>query len=1069
MPVFRFLPWARKMKKIVLVVAACLAVLAGLVFVLPIAVNSAGLRTALSDQLSRVSGARIALNGPIHFSIFPDFGVVVEDFGYSTGDGTLEVTSERSVASVALLALLSGQIQVTGIELRNPRIMLGTSTTPAQAEPAAAAGEDIFRVVAGYLENVSIDHLTVTDGEVTSTTDGNATPIASDIDLRLSIPGIAAPASLAVSAVVDGSRMEVGAEIGSLRDLLARQPARFSLSAKADRPVHPALADVAASGSIQLAEDGSYRIAGGEIASIGQKMQLDASYTPGDQPFVVARIQAGSLSYADFAPGTEASAGSAAPGNASSGTPDLSALKSLNADIELYAQSVAVGDAVARDVVIAAKLDNGKLISTLDSTDIAGGSLIASMALDANAVPSVSSGSLNLTAIDIDQLLALAGQEAPVSGALSSELNYAFKGLDVTSIRNSLNLRGTASIAGGRVSVPQLASIAGQGAGTIENLTGSVRIEDILKPMAVSGTARWNGEPVNFASSFTATDLLWAQASTISLNVESAPLNASFSGTLTPAGAVSGKADVTAPSLTRALSWMGQTVGTPLGRFAFSGNLSAGDSQFAVTESSIRLDDIAANGTLSIAMQGKPSITANLSVDTLDFSALMGSGGSDQPASSGPAPIDLSMLRLFNADIRLAANQLGHGKVRMGPATASLTVADGVARLNVPQAGFYSGVISADITANGAGNVPAIDLVAAMEGVEALPLLTDAAGFDRVEGKLKASMQVSGAGSDSQAFARSLNGPVSVVATDGAIRGIDVAGLVRNVRSLIGSGYAQDANARTEFSELSIPVTITNGVARADDIRVLGPFVRMSGAGTVDLGEQTVDMRLDPRVVGSLDGQGGDFDVSGLGMPIMITGPLSGPRIYPDLSAILADPGRALQALTELGGGVGELAGNASGLLDGLGETLGGETGTLGNTMLNDAIGQMLGDSGQAGTQGTATGSQTLLDNVLGGALGQQFPGLSQQGGTQQQPDMPTGSIPATAAPVNVPLPRPDPRGPAPVPSFAPAPQPAPQPTPTQQLIDLVAPQQPEPLPAPAQDPAGNVDPLEGLFNQLGF
>src|SRR5690606_25747505 len=137
------------------------------------------------------------------------------------------------------------------------------------------------------------------------------------------------------------------------------------------------------------------------------------------------------------------------------------------------------------------------------------------------------------------------------------------------------------------------------------------------------------------------------------------------------------------------------------------------------------------------------------------------------------------------ADIRLAANQLGYGKVRMGPATAALTVTDGVARLVVPQAGFYDGTVTADITANGAGSVPAINLTAAMEGVQAFGLLDSAAGFDKIEGRLKASVQVTGSGADTQAFARSLNGPVNVLVTDGAIRGIDVAGLVRNVRSLI--------------------------------------------------------------------------------------------------------------------------------------------------------------------------------------------------------------------------------------------------------------------------------------------
>lgn len=1048
------------MKKILWAAGISVAVVAGAIFILPMAVSSNGMRTALADQLSRISGAEITLNGPVQFSVVPDFGIVVEDIGYATPDGAFAVTSERSVASVALLPLFTGQIQVTGIELRTPRILLGQGSVATEAAPSAAPADsgDIFKTIAGYLENISIDHITVTDGAVAMRSGGETSPIASDIDLRLAIPGVDAPASLDVAATMDGNRMELTAELGSLEDLLGRAPSRFSISAKTSQPAHPALADLKASGSIQLAEDGIYRIAEGEVDSAGQKMQLDLHYAPGDRPSVVARVKAGSLAYADFVP---VQSGETPETTASAGPVDLSALKSLDADIELYAEALSVGDAVARDVVLSAVLNSGKLIATVDSTAIAGGSLVASMALDANAVPSVASGSLNLTTIDIGQLLALAGQDAPVRGALSSELQYAFKGLDAAAITNSLNLRGSAAIANGRVEVSQLAAIAGEGANVIDGLTANVRIEDMTRPMTVSGAARWKGEDVRFNTSLTASQLLWGETSNVAVSVETRPVNASFSGTLTPSGRVTGRAEVASPSLSQAMTWLGQNPGTPLGRLAFSGGVDVDGPSIALTDTRLQLDDIAASGALSLALSGKPTLTANLAVETLDFSTLIGSGGDAPAAATGPAPIDLSMLRLFNADIRLSANQLGYGKVRMGPATAALTVSDGVARLAVPQAGFYDGVISADITANGAGNVPSISVVAGMEGVKALPLLSDAAGFDKIEGRLKASVEVSGAGGDSYALARSLNGPVNLVVNDGALRGIDVAGLVRNVRSLIGGGYSEDSNARTEFSELSIPVVITNGVAQASDIRVLGPFVRMSGAGSVDLADQTINMRLDPRVVGSLDGQGGDFDVSGLGMPIMVTGPLSGPSIYPDLSAVLADPNRALQALTQLGGGVGELAGGASNLIEGLGTALGDQTGTVGNTLVNDALGQVFG-----GQNPTTGGEGGLLNNVLGNALGQQFPGLLPP--AQNPGPVGPAPVPPPTSSTIPPLPPVDPRGPQPVPSAPqPPPQPAPPPaepvppSPEQQLFDLLAPQ-------PAQD-GQSVDPLQGLFNELGF
>jgi uncharacterized protein involved in outer membrane biogenesis len=443
------------MKKLVVAAAVVLLALAGTVFLLPLALSSDTLRGALARQLSEASSAQISLNGPIHFSVVPDFGIVVEDLTYASGEGAVSVSAARSVASVELMPLFSGQIRITGFELQSPRIVLADiAPVEAGAAPEPAAGEngDLFKIVAAYLERLSIDRLDIADGEIARKREAIIEPIAEDIDLTLSVPGISQPASLAVSGTVNGNRIELAGEIGSLRDLLGRQPAVISLSMKTEQPPHPTLADVSASGSIQLADDGSYRITGGDIDSIGQTMRLDASYVPGERPFLMARIAADTLTYADFEPTKSGAIGDA--GEATSGSvggPDLSALKTFDADVELRAGAIEAGEASARDVVIGVRLQSGQLDTTLSSSQIAGGSLTASMHVDVNPDVPQASGSLNLASIDIESLMSLAGQQAPATGQLSSQLLYAFYGADAQAIRNSVNLKGEVSIAGGRV------------------------------------------------------------------------------------------------------------------------------------------------------------------------------------------------------------------------------------------------------------------------------------------------------------------------------------------------------------------------------------------------------------------------------------------------------------------------------------------------------------------------------------------------------------------------------------------------------------------------------------------
>ena len=193
------------MRKAVLAVGLIVIALAGLVFLLPMAINSDTLRTALARQLSEASGAQIALNGPIHFSVVPDFGIVAEDLSYTTADGALSATAERSVASAELLPLLSGQVRITGIELKSPRIVLADAAAPAEPEPAAvppAGGDDVFKTIAGYLERLSINNVVVSDGEVARNNGGAVDVVASAIEIHLSAPGISQPASLSVSGLM---------------------------------------------------------------------------------------------------------------------------------------------------------------------------------------------------------------------------------------------------------------------------------------------------------------------------------------------------------------------------------------------------------------------------------------------------------------------------------------------------------------------------------------------------------------------------------------------------------------------------------------------------------------------------------------------------------------------------------------------------------------------------------------------------------------------------------------------------------------------------------------------------
>jgi AsmA protein len=125
----------------------------------------------------------------------------------------------------------------------------------------------------------------------------------------------------------------------------------------------------------------------------------------------------------------------------------------------------------------------------------------------------------------------------------------------------------------------------------------------------------------------------------------------------------------------------------------------------------------------------------------------------------------------------------------------------------------------------------------------------------------------------------------------------------------------------------------------------------MTGVGTVDLGTKMLAFRVEPKLVMTTEGQGRAADPVGFGIPVIIDGSWSEPRIYPDVAGILDNPDEAYARLKEMGKGLfgpDGLGGSGSGG-GGLSDMLGGKLGeTLGN-LLQQGLGQ---GSNQKSNQG---------------------------------------------------------------------------------------------------------------------
>ena len=137
-----------------------------------------------------------------------------------------------------------------------------------------------------------------------------------------------------------------------------------------------------------------------------------------------------------------------------------------------------------------------------------------------------------------------------------------------------------------------------------------------------------------------------------------------------------------------------------------------------------------------------------------------------------------------------------------------------------------------------------------LEGVSAQPLLKDALGFEWLEGRSTIAVALAGQGVSERQIVETLNGKVDMATVNGAIDGIDVAKILRDIEQGRFGGLGASAGEKTPFSELAGTFTIANGVADNQDLRLVSTSLRVTGAGSFNLPARSLDYTVRPKIAG---------------------------------------------------------------------------------------------------------------------------------------------------------------------------------------------------------------------------
>jgi AsmA protein len=421
------------------------------------------------------------------------------------------------------------------------------------------------------------------------------------------------------------------------------------------------------------------------------------------------------------------------------------------------------------------------------------------------------------------------------------------------------------------------------------------------------------------------------------------------------------KAAMPAPPLMRAtvpFDFAIELPGMPQSRVAGHADGRLNGSLLLINSINGALDDAAFTGWASVDIASKPLLKVDLDLQKIEIPVAQSSGRTAaQPWSD--APIDISGLNYIDAQIRLSVSEADIGGARVAPLAVDAKLAGGVLKAAAANLGAYGGQVSGEVILDASSGSPGFAMHSDLVGVRALPLLNGLADFDRLDGRVQAKMALRSTGTSQRALMANMAGTVFVNLQDGAIRGINVAQMIRSLTTSPLSGWQDSQELSTDLSQLSASFTVDRGQAVTTDLNLIGPLVRVTGAGTIALDTKMMGFRVEPKLVMTTEGQGRTSDPVAFGIPVMIEGPWSEPKIYPDLTGMLDNPTAGYAKLREMGKG------------------LFGPDGA-GNILSNLGLaGTGVGGSASSNANPQAQSAQT---NPLGGALGEAIGNLIQQG-----------------------------------------------------------------------------------------
>ncbi|HEY8540047.1 MAG TPA: AsmA family protein, partial [Steroidobacteraceae bacterium] len=345
--------------------------------------------------------------------------------------------------------------------------------------------------------------------------------------------------------------------------------------------------------------------------------------------------------------------------------------------------------------------------------------------------------------------------------------------------------------------------------------------------------------------------------------------------------------------------------GSVFRELSFASNAVLTKSSAELQNITLTLDDTTATGSFAITDFDKQALKFDLGVNRIDADRYLPPPVEDEKAKSddeAPTEIPVELIRKLNAQGELRINEAVFAGMKFSKLRLGVNARDGKARFHPFEASMYGGTYSGDIGIDATGQVARVSLDEHVRNIDFAPLFKDFFETDRVSGKGNANIKLSGNGRTTDDVLKTLSGTVDFNVADGALEGADLWYEIRRARAVLKQQPIPERSgpARTPFTSLQGTGTRKNGVLANNDLNVAMQYLKVTGQGTVDIPNSTLDYRLTATVL-KIPREGAEpapeEDLVDAQIPVRVTGALTDPKVRPDLEGYLK--GQVKQRLEE--------------------------------------------------------------------------------------------------------------------------------------------------------------------------